>query len=151
MKPRFQKQKQKTATNDDLAFRLVTMMNNIPVVMGCCDEKHPCWIPETNLVDATHTAFPTPAPMGLSESQKVRLWSANREKNRNGRMWMNSVMYLEDKHKFDFSGVLKKYLQRERGYCMSPDNKEPAYECAIRGLSRLMSDTKQWCTKYLTT
>ena len=34
-----------TATNDDLAFRLVTMMNNILVVMGCCDEKHPCWIP----------------------------------------------------------------------------------------------------------
>ena len=120
-----------TATNDDLAFRLVTMMNNVPVVMGCCDEKHPCWIPETSLVDATHTAYPTPAPIGLSESQKIRLWSANREKNRNGRMWMNSVIYLEDKKGFNFAGVLKKYLQRERGYCMSADNKEPQYECAI--------------------
>ena len=68
-----------TATNDDLAFRLVTLMNNIMVVMGCCDEKHPCWIPTETPQGST--PWPTPAPMGLSESQKIRLWTSNRGEN----------------------------------------------------------------------
>ena len=41
------------------------------------------------------------------------------EKNRNGKMWMNSVMYLEDKKGFNFSDVLEKNLYRERSYCMA--------------------------------
>ena len=66
-----------TATNDDLAFRLVTMMNNVLVVMGCCDEKHPCWLDGlTTPLDGT--PYPTPAPITLAESQKIRLWTANR-------------------------------------------------------------------------
>ena len=66
-----------TATNDDLAFRLVTMMNNVMVVMGCCDEKHPCWLDGLS-APVGGTYYPTPAPMGLAESQKIRLWTANR-------------------------------------------------------------------------
>ena len=46
-------------------------------------------------------------------------------------MWMNSVMYLEDKKGFNFSNVLATYLEKERSYCLVPTNKEPAYECAV--------------------
>jgi hypothetical protein len=46
-------------------------------------------------------------------------------------MWMNSVMYLEDKKGFNFTEVLEKNLYKERSYCMNPENKDPPYECGI--------------------
>jgi len=119
-----------TATNDDLAFRLITLARGIPVVAGCCDTKHPCWIPEGEVAGLV-SPYPTPAPISLADTQRVRLWQANRESNRNGKMWMNSVIYLESKGFLNFTKILYQFLDQERSYCFRSKSNEPEYECAV--------------------
>jgi len=120
-----------TATNDDLAFRLVTLSRNIPVVAGCCDVKHPCWIPDGALVSVGNSNYPTPSPIALDKTQKVRLWEANRESNRNGKMWMNSVIYLESIGALNFTEILFRNFEIERGQCFKGQSSEPQHECAV--------------------
>ena len=136
--------RQLTAYNDDLTFRLATLVNRIPVVNGCCERLDPCMNATNGATNSSlydHYATASPLSISLSEVpasdapeaimatlaayMKYRNETSPMDTNLyihneylNTHMWRAGIAYLQRKGLLDMDEFVRQsFMAKERPEC----------------------------------
>jgi hypothetical protein len=91
-----------TRYNDDLTFRIATLINRVPVVNGCCETLGSCVLQK------------------LTEDELVKkspeLWDKNQVMNT--QMWFTAVAYVKQRGLLKFDRLLQEFVDVDRPGCL---------------------------------